>query len=111
MESNYTANIFNGNSTMVPELWSLMQNGMMLALPEDITSQSQTMVSQIETIMWSQMIPIAWGLAPGTLGVFILYVMPRSSLCSMDLQAKGNINLGLLATRAPRLYQVISLLI
>lgn len=89
MESNYTANIFNGNSTMVGELWSLMQNGMMLALPEDLTSQSQTMVSQIETIMWSQMIPIAWGLAPGSLGAFILYVVPRS-YNSMDLQAKRN---------------------
>lgn len=78
MESNYTGNIFNGNSTMIDELWSLMQNGMMLALPEDLSSQSQTMTSEIETIMWSQMIPIAWQLAPGDLGAFILYVMLKA---------------------------------
>ena len=60
---------------MIGELGSLMQNGMMLALPEDVSSQSDSMASGVATIIWSQMIPIAWQIAPGDLGPFILYVM------------------------------------
>jgi hypothetical protein len=78
MESNYAGNIFNGNSSMIDELWFLMQNGMMLALPEDLSTEAQTIASEIETIMWSQLIPIAWQVAPGSLGPFILYVMLKA---------------------------------
>src|ERR1700733_7529181 len=70
-ESSYLQQIFSGaNSTVIGDLWSLMQDGMISTVPVGIDLSSMT--SSTQTIMYGQMIPSAWAKAPGIFFPFIL---------------------------------------
>jgi len=72
-ESSYLQQIFSGaNSTVIGDLWSLMQDGMISTVPVGIDLSSMTSSTHCQTIMYGQMIPSAWAKAPGIFFPFIL---------------------------------------
>jgi hypothetical protein len=70
-EISYLEQIFSGsNDSVISDLWSLMQDGMMITISPDI--DLSIMTTNAQKIMYGQMIPIAWALAPGNVNPFIL---------------------------------------
>lgn len=77
-ESSYLQQIFSGaNSTVIGDLWSLMQDGMISTVPVGIDLSSMT--SSTQTIMYGQMIPSAWAKAPG---IFFPFILKTGDSCS-----------------------------
>lgn len=70
-QEDYLSEIFSGsNSTTIGMLESFIRDGMMNMLPVDINLSG--MVNVVETIMFGQMIPIAWQVAPAAYTPFVL---------------------------------------
>ncbi|KAK1522816.1 hypothetical protein CPAR01_14359 [Colletotrichum paranaense] len=70
-QEDYLSEIFSGsNSTTIGMLESFIRDGMMNTLPVDINLSG--MVNVVETIMFGQMIPIAWQVAPAAYTPFVL---------------------------------------
>lgn len=70
-QGDFLAEIFSGsNSTTLEMLDSLIRDGMLNSVPIDINLSE--MVTLIQTIMFGQMIPIAWQLSPKGLTPFVL---------------------------------------
>jgi hypothetical protein len=69
-EANYVKSIFSGNAETLSTLAGFIQDGMMTAVPNDLDLTSLT--AQAQTILYAQMIPTAWSLAPGNLNPSIL---------------------------------------
>ncbi|KAK1499462.1 hypothetical protein CCUS01_00186 [Colletotrichum cuscutae] len=68
---DYLSEIFSGsNSTTIGMLESFIRDGMMNTLPVDINLSG--MVNVVETIMFGQMIPTAWQVAPAAYTPFVL---------------------------------------
>jgi hypothetical protein len=72
VEADYLSGLFSGNATnsSVSDLYSLIQGGLMnfVSNSTDLTS----MTAQAQKILYAQMIPTAWSLAPGPLHPYIL---------------------------------------
>ncbi|GKT63039.1 hypothetical protein ColTof3_10378 [Colletotrichum tofieldiae] len=70
-QADYLSEIFSGsNQTTLQMLDSLIRDGMMNMVPVDINLSE--MVKLVQTIMFGQMIPIAWAVAPAAFTPFVL---------------------------------------
>lgn len=70
-QADYLAEIFSGsNSTTLGMLDSLIRDGMMNMIPVDINLSE--MVDIVNKIMFGQMIPVAWAVAPAAFTPFVL---------------------------------------
>lgn len=70
-QANIVTELFSGsNSSTIATLWSLMECGLMIDVPSSIDISS--MVTTSQAILYGQMIPKAWSIAPGNLVPFIL---------------------------------------
>lgn len=70
-QSDYLSAIFSGtNSSTIGMLDSLIRDGMLNTVPVDIDLSG--MVDVVEKIMFGQMIPIGWSVAPAGFTPFVL---------------------------------------
>lgn len=67
----YLSEVFSGsNSTTNSMLQGLIRDGMMNMVPDDINLSE--MKNTVQTILFGQMIPIAWSVAPAGFTPFVL---------------------------------------
>ncbi|KAK2014520.1 hypothetical protein LZ32DRAFT_555789 [Colletotrichum eremochloae] len=70
-QSDYLSEIFSGsNQTTIGMLDSLIRDGMMNMVPVDVDLSE--MVTVVQTIIFAQMIPVAWANAPAGFAPFVL---------------------------------------
>ncbi|KAJ5459504.1 uncharacterized protein N7458_001056 [Penicillium daleae] len=71
-ETNYQKEIFSeDNDTVIVDLWDVLQDGMISTMPIDIDLSSIT--SEAQKIVYGQMIPLAWSVAPGKFVPYIFH--------------------------------------
>lgn len=63
-------NLFSGDSGSIGNLTALIQEGMMTQIPNSVDLSSLT--AEAQKILYGQLIPIAWKIAPGKLHPIIL---------------------------------------
>jgi hypothetical protein len=66
----YLSQLFSGSNTGISDLWSLIQDGMMLTLPRDIDLSNLTTLGM--AAFYSQLLQVAWSIAPENLAPFVL---------------------------------------
>ncbi|KAK1991283.1 hypothetical protein LX36DRAFT_704785 [Colletotrichum falcatum] len=70
-QSDYVSEIFSGsNQTTIEMLDSLIRDGMMNMVPVDVNLSE--MVDVVQTVIFGQMIPVAWANAPAGFSPFVL---------------------------------------
>lgn len=70
-QADYLSEVFSGtNESTLEMLDSLIRDGMMNMVPIDINLSA--MVKLVQKIMFGQMIPVAWAVAPAAFTPFVL---------------------------------------
>jgi len=60
--SNYLASIFSGNPANLTDIGTLVSQGMMLSVQDQLDLSSMT--DQAQKVLYSKLIPAAWNIAP-----------------------------------------------